>query len=54
MVKVTIELSTEVHSRLLDIQLERKKNPEKDKPTALNKIASELLESCVKKDVSVK
>lgn len=43
MTKVTIELSDDDHIKLLEIQLARKKDKTNTKPTAVNKIASELL-----------
>lgn len=45
-----MEISDEVHGMLLDIQHKRKK--EKKEPTAMNKIASELLEKAVKKEAT--
>lgn len=42
MVKITVDISDEAQIKLLEIQLERKK--EKIKPSAINKIASEMLE----------
>ena len=42
MVKITVDISDEAQIKLLEIQLERKK--EKITPSALNKIASEMLE----------
>ena len=46
MVKVTVELSDEAHIRLLELQLERKRS--KKEPSAINKIASEILEKSLK------
>lgn len=42
MTKITIDISDDVHIGLLTLQLERKKK--KVEPTAINKIAAELLE----------
>lgn len=42
MVKVTIELTDEAHIKLLELQLDRKRK--KHEPSAINKIASELVE----------
>lgn len=46
MVKIAIELDKDDHVKLLEIQLDRKKR--KVEPTALNKIASELLSKALK------
>lgn len=54
MVKVTIELSAKVHSKVLDIQVARKKDPENKKPTAVNKITAELLEKIVDEETPTK
>jgi hypothetical protein len=48
MTKITVEISEEAHIGLLEIQLERKKR--KEEPTAINKIASEIIEKRIKKD----
>lgn len=48
MVKVTIELSEKAHERILDIQVERRKA--KKEPSALNKIASEILNNQLEKE----
>jgi hypothetical protein len=50
MVKVAVELSEKVHGRVLDIQVERKKDPKNKKPTAVNKIVAELLEKAVNEE----
>jgi hypothetical protein len=50
MVKVVVELSPKVHSKVLDIQVERKKDTKNKKPTAINKIVAELLENAVEKE----
>lgn len=47
MVKVTVELSDEAHIRLLELQLERKRK--KHEPSAINKIAAEILEKSLNK-----
>ncbi len=49
---MSIELSEETHLKLLELQLERKKK--KIEPTAINKIASELLKKAVHKDTPTK
>lgn len=41
MVKITVELNDESQNKLLEIQFKRKKS--KREPTAINKIASEIL-----------
>jgi hypothetical protein len=41
MVKITVEIPDELHIKLLEMQLDRKKT--KKEPSAINKIASELL-----------
>jgi hypothetical protein len=48
MVKVSIELSEKAHQRILDIQLERRKA--KKEPSALNKIASEIINEVLEKE----
>jgi hypothetical protein len=48
MVKITMELSDEAHIKLLEIQLARKK--QKIEPTAINKIAAEVLTEALKKE----
>ncbi len=52
MVKITLEIPEESHIRLLELQLERKR--EKREPSAINKIAAELLVNVLKTDKSVK
>lgn len=47
MVKVTVELSDEAHIKLLELQLDRKRN--KQEPSAINKIAAEILEEALNK-----
>jgi hypothetical protein len=42
MTKIQLDLTDEVHIHLLEIQLERKKK--KKEPTALNKIAAEMIQ----------
>lgn len=54
MVKVAVELSERVHSKVLDIQVERKKDPKNKKPTAINKIVAEILEEAVEKNTPIK
>lgn len=46
MAKMAIEISEEAHIKLLEIQLDRKKN--KKEPSAINKIAAELIEKVLK------
>ena len=46
MIKITLELDNEAHIKLLEIQLDRKKT--KTEPTAINKIAAELLGKLLK------
>lgn len=41
MVKISLELTDEAHIKLLELQLDRKKK--KIEPSAINKIASEVL-----------
>lgn len=48
MTKVMVEISEEDHIKLLELQLERKKDKSTNKPTAVNKIASELLAEKIK------
>lgn len=48
MVKITVTLDDDDHLKLLEIQLARKKK--KVGPTALNKIASEILKNSLKKE----
>ena len=48
MVKMTITLTDEEHLRLLEIQLQRKR--EKIEPTAINKIAAEILINALEKE----
>lgn len=43
-----MELPESAHNKLLDIQVERKKR--KIEPTALNKIAAEILEKALEKE----
>ena len=45
MAKVLLDLSEELHIKLLEIQLDRKKK--KMEPTAINKIAVEYLEKAL-------
>ena len=52
MVKMTIELSEEEHLKLMEIQLNRKKK--KVEPSALNKIASEIVSDYLKKETPTK
>lgn len=48
MVKITVTLEEEEHIKLLEIQLNRKRL--KKEPTAINKIASEILSAALKKE----
>jgi hypothetical protein len=48
MVKVQMDVPEEAHLKLLDIQHYRKKN--KIEPTAINKIAAEILEKALKNE----
>ena len=48
MVKITVTLEDDEHLKLLEIQLDRKKA--KKEPTAINKIASEILAKALKKE----
>jgi hypothetical protein len=48
MVKVSIELSEKAHQRILDIQVGRRKA--KKEPSALNKIASEIINEVLEKE----
>ncbi|AEL23990.1 hypothetical protein [Cyclobacterium marinum] len=48
MIKITVTLEEDDHLKLLEIQLSRKK--QKKNPTALNKIASEILAKALKKE----
>lgn len=48
MARITVDVSDEAHIKLLEIQLERKKK--KIEPSALNKIATELLENLLLKE----
>ncbi|MDB4919858.1 hypothetical protein [Mucilaginibacter sp.] len=48
MTKIALDISDDVHIGLLTIQLERKKK--KVEPTAINKIAAELLEKMFKEE----
>lgn len=41
MTKISLDLPEDAHIRLLELQLERKRN--KQEPSAINKIATELL-----------
>ena len=50
MARMAIEISDEAHIRLLEIQLDRKRN--KKEPSAINKIAAELLEEVLKEKAS--
>lgn len=52
MVKITVTLEDEEHLKLLEIQLNRKK--QKIEPTAINKIASEILANALKKETPTK
>jgi hypothetical protein len=54
MVKVAVELSEKVHSKILDIQVQRRKDPENKKPTAINKIVAEILENAVEQQTPTK
>lgn len=49
---MTIELTDEEHMKLMDIQLDRRKK--KIEPTALNKIASEIVSDFLKKETPTK
>lgn len=49
---MALEISEEAHIRLLEIQLERKKS--KKEPSAINKIAAELLEQILLNDKAAK
>lgn len=48
MVKITVQLEDDLHLKLLEIQLDRKRR--KIEPTAINKIASEILENALKNE----
>ena len=48
MVKMTVQLSDEDHLKLLEIQLDRKRR--KIEPTAINKIAAEILTKALEKE----
>lgn len=48
MVKVQMDIPEEAHLKLLELQLDRKKK--KIGPTAINKIATELLIKALKKE----
>lgn len=48
MVKVQMDIPDEAHIKLLEIQLKRKK--EKVEPTAINKIATEILIKALEKE----
>jgi hypothetical protein len=50
MVKVAVELSEKVHGKILDIQVERRKDPQNKKPTAINKIVAEILETSLENE----
>ena len=52
MVKMSLELTEETHLKLLEIQLDRKRK--KIEPTAINKIASELIEKAVNEETPTK
>jgi len=52
MVKITVTLEDDEHLKLLEIQLDRKKN--KVEPTAINKIASEILAKALEKETPTK
>lgn len=54
MVKVAIELSDKAHGRILDIQVSRKKDPKNKKPTAISKIASELIDQALEQETPTK
>lgn len=47
MKKLNVEITDETHIKLLEVQLERKRN--KEEPTAINKIAAELLKEALNK-----
>jgi hypothetical protein len=46
MTKITIEVSEEEHIKLLELQLDRKK--QKKEPSAINKIAAEIFAKALK------
>jgi hypothetical protein len=48
MVKIAMEISDEAHIKLLEIQLDRKKK--KVEPSAINKIAAEILIKALEKE----
>lgn len=52
MVKISMEIPEEAHVRLLEIQLDRKKK--KIEPTAINKIAVEVLTKALEKETPTK
>jgi hypothetical protein len=52
MVKITITLEDSEHLKLLEIQLDRKKK--KIEPTAINKIAGEILTEALKNQTPTK
>lgn len=52
MVKIAVTLDEKEHLKLLEIQLDRKKK--KIEPTAINKIASEILTKALKKETPTK
>lgn len=52
MTRVAIDISDEAHIRLLELQLERKKK--KIEPTAINKIAAEIVETALKQEKPAK
>lgn len=52
MVKITLEIPEEAHISLLEKQLERKKK--KIEPSAINKIASEILIEALKTEKPAK
>ena len=54
MVKVAVELSEMAHIRILDIQVQRKKDPDNKKPTSISKIASELIDKAVNEETPTK
>lgn len=45
MAKMAIDISDEAHIKLLELQLDRKRN--KQEPSAINKIAAEILEKAL-------
>jgi len=52
MVKITVNIPEEAHLKLLEIQLDRKKR--KIEPTAINKIAAEILIKALNEETPTK